>query len=139
MTSNVSRSELCFRGIGYLILGIAGPWVFLSPPITFPGDWGVGIAITWGILILASFVAGFASFYGRYRIEMITLPLIIAALLAYAFSITYLVPAMPSRGAQALTLLAFAFMLASRFINTMKLARRPSPHTQEIDVIVEGQ
>lgn len=139
MTSNVSRLELWFRGLGYLVLGLAGPWVFINPPQSFPGGWGLGISLTWGLLIMTSFIAGIASFMGRYRVEMIVLPFIIAALLGYSFSIMYLVSVLPSRGSQALTLLAFALILAGRYVRTMILARQPSPHTESLPIVSKGQ
>ena len=134
MTTNVTQLELSLRGIGYIFLGVAGPWVFISPPETFPGGWSLAVAVIWGTLLLPSFAAAVASFFGRYRIEMIFLPLIASALLLYGISVLYLVPSVPSHGAHGFVLLAFAAMIASRFVNTMKLARQ-SPVTQEIPIV----
>ena len=134
MTTNVTQTELNLRGISYILLGVAGPWVFVNPPETFPGEWSFAVAVIWGTLLIPSFVAGIASFFGRYRVEMIALPLVACALLVYAISIFYLVPTIPSHGAHGFVLLSFVALLASRFVNTMKLAQT-SPTTSEIPIV----
>ena len=134
MTTNVTQLELNLRGVGYIFLGVAGPWVFINPPETFPGGWSFTVAMIWGTLLLPSFAAAVASFRGRYRVEMIFLPLIIGALLLYSVSLFYIVPIRASFGAHGFIMLAFVAMLTGRFVHTMRLARQ-SPVTQEIPIV----
>lgn len=138
MTTNVTQLELNHRGMGYVFLGVAGPWVLINPPVTFPGGWSFAVAVIWGTLLIPSFIAAVASFRGRYRVEMIVLPLIIGALLLYSVSVFYIMPLDPSHGAHGFVMLAFVAMLAGRFVNTMKLARQPPPATQEIPLVEKG-
>lgn len=132
MPQNVTRAELRIRGVGYSLLGLAGPWAVIHPPPTLSVGWSSVYVITWGLLLVPALIASVASCIGRYRVEMIVLPWIMAGLLLQAAAMWYLVPISFTWGAMALVTSSFILMLVNRYIALMRLTRTASPSTGPI-------
>lgn len=115
------KSEAVFRSLCYLALGVAGVWVLLDPPSTVEGTIGVVLTFVWGACMLSAFIGSVASLRRRYRVEYMSLPLTIAGVAIYAYTIWLQVADLSTRGPQALIVTAIAFCLAGRFTTLHRL------------------
>lgn len=76
-----TRGEQRIRAGAYLFIALVGVYSLLSPsPTVIENRLGL-VAIVWSLFILTAIPAAIASLLGRYRLEVILLPLFTAALL----------------------------------------------------------
>lgn len=114
-----TKTESVFRSLGYFLLGCAGVWILIHPPI-IDGYLGL-LTYAWGSSLIAAFIASVASYKRRYRIEYMALPLTIIGVMIYAFTIWVIVPEFPHRGPQALMLTAIFCTLVVRITTLHRL------------------
>lgn len=115
-----TKLESRIRAIAYFIIGTAGVWVLVLPPITISRHIG-WLTVAWGICLLTAYIASWASWKRRYRIEYTALPLTVVGVVIYTGISWMLVPDTITRGTQALFLTAILCFLAIRFATLYRL------------------
>lgn len=122
-----SPKELYTRGFIYVLLSLAGFWVLVSSPFdTYPyltHLWGRIGVLAIGVMLLSTVGAATASFFGRYRIEMIFLPLPVAGVLSLGVLLLMTSPDHTEAVPLALLLFALALTIVLRYFLLMNLTR----------------
>lgn len=109
----------------YALTLAAGVCAVVLTPTTVAGALSVRLTVTWGIVVgLASISALTGTLTGRYRFEFAALPWMISGLAIYAATVTELLIATPTRGAQAASMWALVIALAIRMVDLLIIARR---------------
>ena len=115
-----TRAESVCRAVAYFLLGCAGVWVLVSPPMTIQGQLG-WLTWVWGACLVAAFVAAVAAFKCRYRVEYMAIPLTVTGVLIYSYTVWMLVPDTLTRAPQALIVTAMAAALLVRLVSLHRL------------------
>lgn len=120
--TNKLTKDKVLRAIGYFMLALSGVWMIASPP---PAYWGALGPVLYGMLaggLLAGIPAAVACLFGRFRVEYVALPLMIASLSSFTAILIVRVVVTFSGVAAATCLAAFAALLMARWLALHSLA-----------------
>lgn len=118
-----TRGEKITWATYYSLIFLQGIAVLVIPPQTIEGPLSTPLTFAWGIFLTVAVIPAIASINGRFKWEYTTLPLVIAGMGIYVLALWSLVPATPTRAAQALAITALTVGIARRWFDRRRMVK----------------
>lgn len=128
-----TRGEKITWTMFYSLITAQGLAVLIVPPQTIETPLSGPLTSLWGALLVVAIVPTIGAARTRYKWEYTGLLPVIAGMAVYALTLWSLVPATPTRTAQALAITALTVGLGRRWLDRRRLVIQDTTRTQRAD------